>query len=374
MRTTARRGRGQGTIKQFSGGKWRARFSYLDADGKRQRPSVYRTSKKEAQAWLDEQRAAFAGGTAVSNRPTTVVEWLDKWLAGKEGEVSPRSHDQYEQHIRLHLKPNLKKVRLDQFKALHVKDLYRVLAQQGVSAALRRAIGTTLSTALRDANTIQLVNDNPVSRVKKPRQEKTEIRPLDEKQMRLFLEKAGETRYSALFVLALDSGMRRGELFGLCWPDVDWSAGAVNVRHSLEERKGEHRLKEPKNASSRRRIKLTPETMQALERHQAAMKREKLWRATGPVFCNESGGWQWARGAVIRAFLRLTGELELVNLRFHDLRHTTATLLLQHGVSLKVVAARLGHSNVTTTLNCYAHVLPQGEEQAVTVLGAAMRG
>jgi integrase len=173
------------------------------------------------------------------------------------------------------------------------------------------------------------------------------------------------------YVLALDSGMRQGELFGLHWSEVDFNSDAVLVTRSLEELSGHQRMKDVKTKSSRRRIKLTPRTITALNRHRQQMLSDGRDVKAGPVFLNADGGLIFKSSFRTWSFLKVLGRAKLLDesgraqIRFHDLRHTCATLLLSAGENAKVVSERLGHSSIKITLDTYAHVMPGMQDAAV---------
>jgi integrase len=195
-----------------------------------------------------------------------------------------------------------------------------------------------------------------------------------------FLIAARKDRLYALYVLAIDSGMRQGELFGLQWPDVDFTTGAVHVLRSLEEINGRLRLKEPKSGRGRR-IELSRITLDALHDHRKQMLAEG--HAAGPVFCDQHGGFPRKGNVLRRSFWKIIdrantkGKMEaeekvqaaaptalLPRIRFHDLRHTAATLLLLANVNAKIVSERRGHASIQLTLDTYSHVLPTMQKQA----------
>jgi integrase len=194
----------------------------------------------------------------------------------------------------------------------------------------------------------------------------------DASQVTRFLGAAKEDRLYALYVLALDSGMRQGELVALQWADVDFTAGSVVVQRSLEEINGKLRLKDTKSAKGRRRIELSRFAQDALHEHRKAMLAEGKDVRTGPVFCAPEGGWlrkgnflrrsfwpciesanQKTRAAAVEAGTQPPDDLPVI--RFHDLRHTCATLLLLADVNVKVVSERLGHASIQLTLDTYSH-------------------
>jgi integrase len=293
---------------------------------------------------------------------------ITEWLVLKKPQIENNTHVYHEINVRRHIKPHLGRVPLKKLHPPHVAALYSALEQKGVSAATRKHVGITLSSALNDAETMGLISNNPAKKVKKPKVDRAEIHPLDPEQLRVFLAATENDRLHALYVLAVDSGMRQGELFGLLWSEIAWDDATVTVVRSLEERYGIHRLKDVKTKSSRRRIRLTPATMATLNQHRRRQLAKGHYREDGPVFCDTDGGWLRKNNFLTRSFWRLTKRAGLADVRFHDLRHTCATLLLLRGVNFKVVSRRLGHSTIKTTLDVYSHVLPEMEEQATSTM------
>jgi integrase len=207
---------------------------------------------------------------------------------------------------------------------------------------------------------------NPVRDVDKPKPVRKEIHPLDAAQAAAFLKEAAKDRLSAMYAVALDTGMRQGELFALAWSDIDWDSGTVQVRHSLEELAGALRLKEVKTKKGKRRIKLTASTVATLHEHRKAMLAEG--HANGPVFCDQNGGYLRKSNVQRRSFRGILKRAALPPVRFHDLRHTTASLLLLANVNAKIVSERLGHSKIAVTLDTYSHLLPTMQDGAAAEL------
>lgn len=241
-----------------------------------------------------------------------------------------------------------------------------------MSARGRQMAGTLLHKALRDAVRLRLIVNNPASEVEKPRPGKTRMEVYDEAQAKALLDAAASHRLYALFVLALDTGMRQGELFALCWEDIDFDAGSVLIQHSLEEINGKHRIKEPKSGKGRR-IDLSTFTLDVLREHRKAMLAEGCYSPDAPVFPASEGGWLRKANFQRRVFRPLQKAAGLPEIRFHDLRHTAATLMLLNDVNVKVVSERLGHANIQLTLDTYSHVLPTMQRIAAEKMDAFFR-
>lgn len=364
-----RRSRGEGTIKPLPNGTFKVRMSYVDGQGKRHQPTAYFETKKAALNWLHEQHDKHNKGQLADAGRRTVGGWLDEWLVLKKPQVEVRTYDVWESHVRLHLKPVLGRLPLAKLRPPHVARMYSTLEEQGVSPEMRKKVGTTLTMALADAVRMQYLAGNPAAAVKKPKASEPDIHPLDTDQVQLFLAATAADRLHALYVLALDTGMRQGELFGLHWPEIDFASGVVTIKYSLEERdNGRHRLKEPKTKSSRRRIEVTPATIAALNIHRQQMLKAGLFRPDGPVFVDTEGNWLRKSNVRRRSFDAALKRAGLPSIRFHDLRHTAATLMLLSGINVKAVAATLGHSKASTTLNIYAHKLPMMDKERVNAM------
>ena len=362
-----RRGRNEGSIFERGDGVWVGSVSLgYDAEGKRLRKTVYGSTKKEVQDKLREAQDKAGRGGAEAGC-LTVAQWLTRWLALVKPTVEPNTYGPYERHCRLHLTPHVGGVRLSQFKALHVKGLYSSLAEAGVTAALQRKIGTTLTIALNAAVNLDLIPANPAEKVRKPRADKAEVEVLDPPQVRAFLKAAKTERLYPFYVTALDSGARPGELFALRWPDIDFKGGFLSITKSLEDLSGTLRVKDVKTGKSRRRVDLSPGTLSVLAAHRKAMLA--AGRIDAPVFHDSDGGYLRISNLRRNSFKSTLKRAKLPDVKLYALRHTCATLLLVADVPAKVVSERLGHSSVTLTLDTYSHVLPTMQKKAADVMG-----
>jgi len=369
----ARRGRHEGSIYQRQDGRWvgSASLAYT-GDGRRKRKVVYGKSKAEVQEKLREVQGLAASGTLPDAKGLTVGRFLDAWLESVKQTVAAGTHTTYEQHVRNLIKPHIGGVRLDGLKPLHVAGLYSRLAADGSGTAMQRKAGVTLRTAISWAVATDLLATNPVKRVKMPAHRPAEVQPLTLEQLTTFLNAARADRLYAVYVLAVDAGCRQGELLALTWRDVDLDLGTVSVTKSLEEVKGQLRIKEPKRQKGRRLIQVSPFTVEALHGHRAAMIEEESYRPDGPVFCGRRSR-TWLRKSDIyrhsfQPLLKGTG----LEFNFHVLRHSCATFLLAAGSDVKTVQERLGHSTAVMTLNTYAHFMPGAQAGAAAKLDAIL--
>jgi integrase len=359
-----RRGRGEGAIFKRADGLWCSSVSMgYDAGGKRLRPTVYGATKAEVQ---DKLRRMKSGDLSDTDR-TTVGQWLARWLEIVKPTVEPNTYRPYQRHVEKHITPRIGGTRLAKLRPSDVERFYSALLTAGVSPAMTRKVGTTLTVALNAAVRLELLPGNPAARVRKPKAEKVEIEVLDAGQASLFLDAAEADRLYALFVLALDSGMRPGELFALAWDDIDFAGGFVSVTRSLEEIDGRHRLKDVKTKKARRRIDIDAGTALILHEHRKRMVAEGF--AASPVFCDTQGGWLRISNVHRNNFKPALMRAGVPAVSLYALRHTCATLLLLAGKNPKVVSERLGHSSVTLTLDTYSHVLPTMQKDAAETMG-----
>ena len=221
-----------------------------------------------------------------------------------------------------------------------------------------------------------MVSRNVAKLVDPPRVPKHEITPLTPEQARQLIESAVDDRHLALYLTALGTGLRQGELLGLRWEDVDLDAGRLRVRHTLANVKGTLTLLEPKTDRSRRTVMLADAVVTALRAHRTRQRMERLvsgsrWVDSGHVFTTLHGT-PYHAATITRAFQAALTRAGLPRCRFHDLRHAAATFLLAEGMTLEDVKNLLGHSSITLTSNTYGHVLEQRQRQVARAMDAVL--
>jgi integrase len=282
--------------------------------------------------------------------------------------------------IQPHLVPALGRLKLKDLNPAHVRALYREKLDSGLSASTVRKMHSILRKALKQAVLDGLIPRNVCDAVKPPKVERKEITPLDRQQAKPLLEAASGDRLEALYVLAVHTGMREGELLGLKWEDVDLERGLLRLRHGLVREGGKVVLGDLKTPKSRRCVRLTSAATQALrshlERQLAEMVRMgSLYQPGGLVFATEHGTLINPSNLRTRSFkplLRRAFGKDGPDICFHDLRHTCATLLLSQGTHPKLVQELLGHASIAMTLDIYSHFLPSMGEQTVKAMEAAL--
>jgi integrase len=260
----------------------------------------------------------------------------------------------------------------------HVRGLHREKLDAGLAPATVRKIHSTLHKALSQAVSDGIVPRNAAD-VKAPRPTPEEMRPLSEAEVRAFLDVARESgdRFEALYVLAITTGLRRGELLGLRWDDVSMERSTLRVGRALVREGGRHTLGETKTRRGRRQINLTPRTVSTLKAHRKKQLEEKiklsgLYKDHGLIFATRVGTPINPENLVNRSFKPLLERASLPEIRFHDLRHTCATLLLGRGVHPKLVQELLGHATIAMTLDTYSHYMPSMGDQAAGAMEDAL--
>jgi integrase len=302
-------------------------------------------------------------------RGISVGDFLDQWLADVvRPNVRPWTYAGYEVHVRLHLKPALGRVQLDRLTPLHVQQLLNAKVASGLKPKSVRYIRGTLNSALNQAVRWGLISRNAASIVDGPRVEPYEIQPLTPEEARAFLAAIKSDRLGALYSVALTMGLRQGEALGLRWQDVDLGLGYLRVSKQLQRIDGKAQLVEPKTRRSRRTIAMPTSIVNALKEHQSRQQAEKneareRWTENGLVFATPFGKPIDAT-RVSKQFHHHLARAGLAQRRFHDLRHSCATLLLVQGVSPRVVMDVLGHSQIALTMNTYSHVIPELRREA----------
>jgi integrase len=268
-------------------------------------------------------------------------------------------------------------VKLKNVNALQVQSLYRERLDSGLSGSTVQKIHHVLHKALGQAVKWNLIPRNPSESVKAPTPTPKEMRPLSATEARTLLETATGDRLEALYVLAIHTGMRRGELLGLKWADVDLENATIRVRQTLTRKGTGHVLGEPKTKKSRRTVRLTQKAVEALRSHGARQAEEKprvgsLYQDHNLVFAGNNGGLINPSNLRQRSFKPLLKRSGQPQITFNDLRHTCASLLFQRNVHPKFVQDLLGHASVAITLDTYSHMLPGMGSETADAMGEAL--
>ena len=353
---------------------------------RRQQWHTVHGTKREAEAKMRELLQSVETGGYVKPGRLTLGEWLEQWCqTSAQLHVSHRTAQSYWTQLRLHVVPALGAIPLCRLEAQQLQDYYaRALAEGradgtgGLSARTVLYQHRIISQALNQAMKMGLVVRNVAKAVDPPKPRRVRIATMAAEDIPRFVEAAGETPYSVLYLTALGTGMRLGEVLGLRWRDVDLDLGHVFVVQSLYKRSGVCEMIEPKSAHSRRQIALPPSLALLLREHQAKQERESGLlgkEASGDdlVFAHPDGT-PLDPGTVGHTFTNVLRTAGIPHIRFHDLRHTHATLMLKSSVHPKVVSERLGHASVAFTLDTYSHVVPGLQEAAAERFDKILQG
>jgi len=355
--------------------------------GRRRRQSqTIRGTRRDAEAVRVHLLHRITTGIDLEPTRLTVAAYLERWLDAVRPNLAPTTRRSYEGLLRHQVIRYIGAIPLSKLRPLHVQQLYACLREEG-RADGRGGLGPrtllhvhrVLSEALGQAVHWQIVARNVCQAVEAPQPRRPEMRALSPKEARRLLEigEAADNTSGDAVILALHTGLRLGELLALHWEDVDLERGLVSVRRTLENVSGTT-FREPKTAKGRRAVPVGPTVVERLRRLRRRQLEHSLaagpsWQERGLVFAASDGGLL-SGFALRRAFYRLLSQAGLPRVRFHDLRHTHASLLLARGVHPKVVSERLGHATVGITLDTYSHVLPTLQEQAARDLDAWLSG
>jgi integrase len=419
-----RRGRGEGSITQRRDGRWIARVSGGWKDGKRQRKVICGATRKEVADQLPNVLIAAQEGAPFLDTRVTVGQFLTRWLAHKKTTMRPRAWATYEQATRLQLAPGLGAFALARLRPAHVQSWMDELHKAGTSARTIGYARRVLRAALNRARKWEMVKQNAAALSDPPRHIAKEIHPLTPPQARALLDAAKGHSIEPVISVATALGLRIGEALGLRWVDVKFAAGTLSVHQAIERSGGDSAARRsltvvrrairakiaaapkrsaerralavelerlrvewrkvrtqivitvPKTPRSRRTIHMPAIVVTALKTHRTRQQVERLaaggdWADSGLVFTSPLGT-ALDEGKLRTTYKALLETAVLPRIRFHDLRHTAATLLLAQGVDPRTIMETLGHSQISLTMNTYSHVLPTLQAEAARKMDAIL--
>lgn len=359
-----KRAHGSGSVYQLKNGTWRA---LVTVEGRR----ISHTAKtqKEAASWAREMSDQVRQGLTYESARTALGEFLEGWLEIKASKLRPATIEQYRRLSRLYIQPKLGPVVFKDLNAATIQAFYSQLQAEGTGKRTIEIVHTILHGCLKHARRLGLASQNWAALVEVPRPAKREMQVWSEDQVSAFLARVDDPLYR----LAFATGMRRGELIGLKWEDLDWQAGSLMVvRQVFRPKGGGFRFQEPKTARGRRAVRLGPNLLEALREHfnqslpTARVLAGERWEEHDLILPSSIGtprhGYE-----VSKTFKRLARLAGLPPIRFHDIRHTAASLMLIHGEPPVRVAGILGQS-LAVLLETYAHYLPDNQERAALLM------
>jgi integrase len=371
----------EGHLRKRSDGSWTLVYE-LPRDpvtGKRRRKwETVHGTKKDAERLLRQRLSEIDDGAFIEPSKLTVAQFLEQWLKDYAAtHVRPKTLEGYESIIRVHVVPAFGSVPLAKLTPTPIQALYASMLERGRSATRVERVHRCLREALHHGVKWGLLVRNVADAVSPPRPKHKEMVTLAPSDAARLMDAVRGTVLEPWIGLALYTGLRRSEVAGLKWADVDLAGGSLSVMRTLQRVTGKGLLTQPpKTARSKRKVALSAEVAALLKRHRAAQLERRLH--AGPAW--EDGDWLFSDeiGRPLRPdtmshqFAKLARSLGLATARLHDLRHTHASLLLSQGVHPKIVSERLGHSTVSMTLDRYSHVLPGLQEAAAEAFDQAL--
>lgn len=367
-----KRGKGEGSIIKRKDGRWSAyqTIGYIES-GSPKRKYFYGKTRQEVVEKLQNYQLKNLSGNSKEPGKMTFGEWLDQWVE-KYVVFSVKSStlERYEQLIRNHLKPDLGKIKLQKLQTTHLQELY-LKKLEVLSPRTIQYIHTTASAALKQAVLEGLIMKNPANAAKLPKVPRRGKETYSKEDLESFLKEAKrKTRYYVAFFLAVSTGLRRGEILGLKWEDIDLKKRKLTVKRTLQRTSKGIFFDEPKSKLSNRTLVLPNSIIEELKKHrkkqlEEQVKYKPIYENNGLVFCTEQGRPVHPRN-FSRTFEKIAEKLNKEGkplLTLHGLRHTYATLAIEAGVPVKTVQENLGHHSAAFTLSIYAHATDKAREE-----------
>ena len=376
-----KRANGEGSIRKRKDGRWEGRYTagHDPETGK----AIYKNVLGRSQAEVKEKLKQAIGETQALDITKagkyTVGEWMEVWFQDyAKIKVRPSSHQTYQGYIQNHIRPNIGDIPLEKLTSLDLQKFYKKLLTQGrvdrveakgqpkgLSAKTVRNIHQILSSALKLAQEQRLILSNSAEGCALPRVEHQEMKTLTTVQLASFFREARESGVFELYYLELATGLRRGELLGMKWEDIDLERGDLRVRRQVSRINGEVVEAPLKTKNAYRTLPLAEDTVSVLKE-----QRRKVGNSPW-VFPSPNGG-PISPDSVLHMLHRVLKRAGLPKVRFHDLRHTFATLALQNGVDVKTVSGMLGHFSAGFTLDTYAHITSAAQRQAAQTMRSVL--
>lgn len=366
-----------GSIHKYKTKNGRDKWFYMldlgkDEKGKRkQKKKSGFKSEREAKKALTLAQADVYKGTYLEPSKMPFRQYLDEWFNTKKKSISRQTIDVYRLYLDKYIIPFLGDITLTDLKTIHINKFINNMHDRDYSASTIKKAMNIIKNALEHAIDTELINKNIAKKATLPKENKVEITVWNEEEVNSFLKVAKQHRHYPIFYLALTTGMRQGEILGLRWRDIDFYNHSLTINQVLSH-DGKEMIKGAKTKTSNRTIDLSDSTIKILKTHKKIIIQEKLnsigYQDFDLVFCTPIGTPVHPSNLRNRTFNKLIEKAKIPKIRFHDLRHTHATLLLSKGVNIKVISERLGHSNIRITLDTYSHMLPTMQKDAIEKL------
>lgn len=384
-----KRSNGEGTICKRSDGRWMGQTIIDTGYGQVKRKTVYGKTQREVKEKLERLKSDEKQGRVIETSDMPLEQWMEIWIANYKPDLKITTKEDYELYINTHIKGSgLGSIPLNKLKTTDLQNFYnKKLAgtyegqKRKLSPTTVRYIHVIIKSALKQAVNNRMINENVGNAVVLPKKNKVQIVPFTKEEVNRFLSVAQNDRLYALYLLEMMTGLRKGEILGLQWNDIDFENKRINVIHNLcrikstdekTDKKYEMLLMSPKTQSSKRSIPINDFMVDELKKHKSRQEKEKksyadCYNDLGMIFCKPDGNYIYSRD-FLRQYQNLLSKAGLEKKRFHDLRHTVASLLINANENPKVVQQLLGHSNISTTLDIYAHVMGETMNKSVDKL------
>ncbi|MBX4972148.1 tyrosine-type recombinase/integrase [Rhizobium lentis] len=387
----------KGHIRERSPGKWAIVLDVPDPEtGKRRRKwHKFHGTKRQAETECARLVAELSGGSYIEPAKTTVREFMVRWLAHEKANVSPKTHQRYEELLLKNVAPVIGSVIMNKLTPARIDGCWTILLESGRRPKKRREGASSkaeekkglsprtvhhcrrvMLSAFEQAVKWDLLKKNPVALTKPPKVEKKPMEAFNASQTGVMLDELRKSRVFIAALLAALCGLRRGEIVALRWRDVDFANGTVAIRESAEQVGTLVRYKETKSGKSRS-VALSTTVLEELKRHRLSQAEEQLKVGIRPdensFIIAQVEGSPLKPVSLTHEWTRLLAKTSLPRIRFHDLRHSHATQLLAAGVHPKIASERLGHSTIGITLDLYSHVMPGMQANAAEQVDAAIK-
>ncbi len=359
-----RRGNNEGSIFKRKDGRWVGEVSLSG-----RRVTKYGKTQRECREWIKETLNKIEHGLTFDGTQLSLERFIESWLSGKELSRRASTVRNYRRYAELHILPVIGKMRLQAITPAHIRALYMRMQLEGKGARTIQLVHVTLHCALAQAVKEGLIGHNPLDAVERPKVDTQQFQILTEEQARSFIGAAKGHPLETLFYLALTTGIRKGEILGLMWSDVDWEKGTLKIERQLQQAgSGGAVLTPTKTKAGRRQVKLGKGVLAMLEAHRQRQQLQKAsavdrWRDHGMIFTTSIGTYI-DQTKVSREFKGILKNAGLPDIRFHDLRHTSISLLLDIGTPVNTVQSRAGHSKASVTTDIYGHAMAHSQDLA----------
>lgn len=344
-----------------------------------ERNRVYKTVKcsyREAKALMHQMMVDMDRGLTIRKLPTTIAEWLDTWLELYLPNVEETTKIGYKTKVKCYIKPAIGKILVQSLRAEHVQKMVNDMIDRGLSAKNIRDTYNNINAAMKKAVRLRMIPFNPCEGVVLPKIKRYKAKVYDTKMIKNLLDVAQGTDMYLPILLCVTAGLRRGELLALRWENIDFENNLLKVRSNMVRGEKDYIIKAPKSEAGIRDITLGEEVMAVLRREKTQYAKDMFSYGAGfqnlGFVIRQGDGSPLRPDSMSRKWRRFIDYNKLPSIRFHDLRHSNATVLIQAGVNPRVVQQRLGHSDVNITLNTYTHVLPEMDVEAAAKLDSIM--